>query len=792
MTFAPAHVVRREFGRGILGDASAVLRLGRVRLEPHQRDAVARIGRAMAEFGGALLADETGLGKTYVALAVGRSATRPLVVAPAALRSMWRTAMAEADCRTAFVSMESLGTRRRVRPTGEHEMQPGAGRSAHDLVIVDEAHHARNPATARYRALARLCAGARILLLSATPVHNSRRDLDALLALFLGARASSVDDIVTARCIIRRGQRDAGHVSMPAVLPKVGLPIDHDERTLDAIVALPPAVPPADGEDPAALLAYSLVRQWASSHGALRGALRRRLARASALLDALESGRYPTRRELGAWSYADLAVQLALPGLVVAAAAEGPLTDSARDALTARVRSHASAVRALLDDLRVAPDVDGQRAARLTELRTRHPGERIVAFAQFAETIDALFDRLRRSPGVCALTADGAQVAGGALTRGEALARFAPAAHGVIPPRAAEAIDLLLATDLLSEGVNLQDASVVVHLDVPWTPARMEQRVGRLARLGSPHPCVHVYSLEPPASATTLLRIEDRLRAKLAASARAIGIVGSIVPSLFPMRPECPAADRLADRTGSSSAVEALRALAGQWAAGSAVVAARAERVAGPGTPAPGTSPTDDHSPVIAAVRADASGWIALLSADDGDRSSPSPGPRVIAALGGHVGEAPDAVLRAMALASGAEIDAPPHALAVALEEVERWRSTHRVRAGLAIDVAVGAPARRRVIERIAAITRRAPAHLRPSIASLAAIARRSLGVRFGAGAEAVLAELAQAPLPDEAWLRAVNAFGALHDGRDEHAGRERLRALLLLVARDADPEGGA
>src|SRR5688500_10367612 len=67
-------------------------RLGTIELQPHQLDAARRIDAAMREFGGALLADETGLGKTYVALRVASACTAPLVVAPAGLRDMWRQA----------------------------------------------------------------------------------------------------------------------------------------------------------------------------------------------------------------------------------------------------------------------------------------------------------------------------------------------------------------------------------------------------------------------------------------------------------------------------------------------------------------------------------------------------------------------------------------------------------------------------------------------------------------------------------------------------------------------------
>ena len=106
--------------------------------------------------------------------------------------------------------------------------------------------------------------------------------------------------------------------------------------------------------------------------------------------------------------------------------------------------------------------------------------------------------------------------------------RAMPGARGAAR---AERIDLLITTDLLSEGLNLQEASVIVHLDLPWNPARLDQRVGRALRLGSRHEAVTVYSIAPPASAERLLRIETRLRDKLSVAQRTIGVAGRILPS---------------------------------------------------------------------------------------------------------------------------------------------------------------------------------------------------------------------------------------------------------------------
>ena len=68
--------------------------LGSIRLRPHQQSAIVRLRSAITEFGGALLCDEVGMGKTFVALAIARG-TVAHVIAPAVLRDMWAKA---AEC----------------------------------------------------------------------------------------------------------------------------------------------------------------------------------------------------------------------------------------------------------------------------------------------------------------------------------------------------------------------------------------------------------------------------------------------------------------------------------------------------------------------------------------------------------------------------------------------------------------------------------------------------------------------------------------------------------------------
>ena len=66
-----------------------------------------------------------------------------------------------------------------------------------------------------------------------------------------------------------------------------------------------------------------------------------------------------------------------------------------------------------------------------------------------------------------------------------------------IEPLRAQSIELLIATDVLSEGQNFQEAQFLVNYDLPWNPVRMIQRAGRIDRLFSPHDRVYIYNLMP-------------------------------------------------------------------------------------------------------------------------------------------------------------------------------------------------------------------------------------------------------------------------------------------------------
>lgn len=184
-----------------------------------------------------------------------------------------------------------------------------------------------------------------------------------------------------------------------------------------------------------------------------------------------------------------------------------------------RDRERLDAIRGRLAG--ITPDTD-PKLTLLVELLEASPADKVVVFATYGETIEYLDERLPAAVGGRERV-----VVGGTSTpdeRTRLISRFAP--HTVVGPDYEPAdgeVGLLLSTDVLSEGQNLQQAQAVISYDMPWNPQRVVQRNGRVIRLLSPHEEVFLTTMLPePGDLEEMLRLETLVRAKI----RAAGVYG--------------------------------------------------------------------------------------------------------------------------------------------------------------------------------------------------------------------------------------------------------------------------
>lgn len=159
-----------------------------------------------------------------------------------------------------------------------------------------------------------------------------------------------------------------------------------------------------------------------------------------------------------------------------------------------------------------------QKLLALRQLITKtHAKDKVLVFTQFADTARYLAREVRRA-GVTHV-----EVATGASADPYALAcRFSPKSNNKTVAKADE-VRVLICTDVLSEGQNLQDSNVVVNFDLPWAIIRLIQRAGRVDRIGQRAEAIFCYSFLPADGVENLIQLRARIRQRLKENAEVVG-----------------------------------------------------------------------------------------------------------------------------------------------------------------------------------------------------------------------------------------------------------------------------
>ena len=163
---------------------------------------------------------------------------------------------------------------------------------------------------------------------------------------------------------------------------------------------------------------------------------------------------------------------------------------------------------------------DGKVTALAGLLIDRYPDAKVLVFTEAADTAHYVWEELLRR-GV-----DAVGVVTGDSENPTALAqRFSPESNSVITDGtpAKNELRVLVSTDVLSEGQNLQDAHIIVNYDLPWAIVKLVQRAGRVDRIGQNSPEVLVYSLMPAESVEDEINLRGRIRERLDENARLLG-----------------------------------------------------------------------------------------------------------------------------------------------------------------------------------------------------------------------------------------------------------------------------
>jgi hypothetical protein len=463
-------------------------------LRTHQIASWRRSVAALQRYGGAILAEPVGAGKTWIALAaIHALGGRATVVAPAVLLPQWQAAAATLALRVHWHSLERCS--RGVPP-------PDDG----GVAVVDEAHRLRHHGTRRVLTMADWLAHRPALLLTATPIVNRRTDLLALLGLVVGDDVlrhdgvPSLEALATAdiphpalrRLVVRTMSEVAGTPLKTRRLPTA--PAEHARaaRAAEGITSLRLATSPG----PRRLLQGVLADAAASSDAAWQAALQRSEALLHQAHEAGGLSREMLRRFAGAACEQGVMWELVAPE-----AREAPVRLPTEDLPHLRV-------------LRALPSSDEHWLAAVDDLL--HDGAVTVLFCRHRATARLLRQHLGDAVGW--VTGQEAGIGPHRVARQLVLSAFGPLrAQWQLrqnPP------SVLIATDVVAEGLDLHAASRLVHIDLPWTAMRRDQRNGRLRRPGQRADIVDVIERHPPPTLERLLRLGWRIQTKATLATR--------------------------------------------------------------------------------------------------------------------------------------------------------------------------------------------------------------------------------------------------------------------------------
>lgn len=539
---------------------------------------------------------KTEIGLAFIEERTKEDGVYALVVTPAQLVERWRERIDRARLPAQVISFNQLATDEQLNPPGPGiRRRLNNAKDAYRLIVVDEAHSLRNEDTSWYRAMERLLGGARkeVVLLTATPINNGLWDLynmvmlfarhdrafsgagiDSIRQLFVDAGANERDpenlspevlyplaDAVSVRRDRRFIEREYPGAHFPNGIPvrfpkpllqTVRYDLDAAHPGLfDAIVADIDALSMARYQpsryelEPeelareaqlAGLIKSGVLKRFESCWFACLQTVERMCLAHEAFLAAWERGAVlPSERLREIAGEGDGEDETGLAALLDDALEWGEerSAEEFEPEYRIAVALDLERLRSIAATLRRIDPADDTKLAALRDLLDSSQAQKVAVFATYAATIHYLDENLPAElGGRVRVTVIGGETSPDERT--EAMGRFAPdtvVEPGYVPPGGE--VDLLLATDVISEGQNLQQAQQVVSYDMPWNPQRVVQRNGRVIRLMSEHDEVFLWTMLPKAGELEeLLGLESRIQGKIKAASGVYGMESEVIEEL--------------------------------------------------------------------------------------------------------------------------------------------------------------------------------------------------------------------------------------------------------------------
>lgn len=529
---------------------------GEVELWPYQKDAVIDAYQRLHEYTGVFISDVPGLGKTYMGSALlahlQEEGQKAIVICPPKLKEQWEEVLADFGVGTARVfshgKLDQI-----INDEKLFERQ---------IVLVDESHHFRNPETNRYKDMELICENKKVILVGATPQNLSVWDLYYQIKLFTDSQVNHkfrIDPIVLSeffkeadkskvdienlinQIVIRRTRKDIkdfyGEDKLPDFPERVGPKridysidevypggiykklnelidklrfarydlgsfIDEEKFTPEERQRIKQA-----GKNLRKIMRMILFRRLESSIKAFQDSTDWMHKSHLAFLKALEQNKV-----LAGDAGEDVVDQLR--GGVDLSDLEIP--DEAYPAgnfeigdLEKEIRKDEKIFKEMHMLVKgIEPEKDDKLQSLIKTLSTGAKDKKTIIFTQFTSTAEYLGKELSKHfEKVDYVSRSGGKV----LTKAK---RFSPKSNN-FKVKTGEEIDILVSTEILSEGLNLQDGQVIINYELHWNPVRIIQRIGRIDRIGSKHDKIWVYNFFPQEEAEKEINVETKVKTRI-------------------------------------------------------------------------------------------------------------------------------------------------------------------------------------------------------------------------------------------------------------------------------------
>jgi len=560
----------------------------KVDLAEFQEDAIPRIKSRLEKYGCILVADSVGLGKTWIAKKVieliGYYERKGiLTICPAQLREMWKAELKKINVPENILSQEELAKEDFLKKA---RRSVGGKLEDVDLIVIDESHNFRNPLSNRWENFFFLVndhiskKGKRpyIIFLTATPINNTIWDLywQIMLLLSMDRRAFIKENIPDLLEFFREADKKEDPSLLNDLLNEISI-----RRTRDYIKKnYPDAYIEIDGKKQKIIfperklenINYELDKTYKGMYKWISDIITKKLTMAyyrllkykkeekltsgeelalgrmmalegiyrTILLKRLESSVQAFRMSLSNHiQFLNKLKKYMLQGKLLTKKSFNKyvmradeeledfveelerfnLSNFRKDDLLNDIDKDISLLNQILNKIKnITPKEDAKLKVLKEKLLTLSKKGQIVLFTYYTDTLNYVYDNICNSKQFSNLKIEKISGNTGVKERQRIVDNFLN-----------KKVDILMSTDVLSEGMNLQSAQMVINYDLHWNPTRMIQRAGRIDRIGSLYKTIFIYNFFPEAELEELLRLVQILQSKIIGIDKSVGLDQTIL-----------------------------------------------------------------------------------------------------------------------------------------------------------------------------------------------------------------------------------------------------------------------